>query len=143
VFVCAGSPLKLGFLYLYGLLTGTNKVKFLANDDSASTATLLALLMRDYRGGRGLMASVLNILLRNQVLANRMPQFKDRRKYKTEKINGWTDEKESTSPIADLFESLIPQLCASIQDIRMPPGDAARLHRTFLTHPQGTLCSAL
>ncbi len=130
-----GSVLKLGFLFLYGLMTGTNKCKILSNDDSMTTATLLTLMCRDYRQ-RNFLSSILNLMIRNPHLANKLPQYRDRRKYKNEKVNGWPDEKEPISPIAELFDSLLPMLVMEIGSIKMPPEDYPR-------HPSTHLCLAV
>lgn len=68
-----GSELKLGFLFLYSLFTGSNKVKILSNDDSHSFATLVLQLMAD-KNDRGLLPSILNILSHNPELCQRLPK---------------------------------------------------------------------
>ena len=59
-----GSALKLGFLFLYGLFTGSIKMKVGANDDSHTFATLLLQLCMDAMDP-GLMPSILHTLARN------------------------------------------------------------------------------
>lgn len=68
-----GSELKLGFLFLYELFTGSIKVKILSNDDSQSFAILLLQLMAD-KHDRGFLPSILNILSRNPELCQRLPK---------------------------------------------------------------------
>lgn len=54
-------------------------------------------------------ASIVDTLNRNRQLCMRMPRFKDTRKLKQTPIfNGWKDEREPKSPLAELFSSVVP-----------------------------------
>ena len=103
-----GAVLKLGFLFLYGLFTGTHKMKVAANNDSHTFATLLLQLCMDAHDP-GLLPSILHTLARNPGLCSTLPKWTDKRQYKHEQISGFSDD-GSPSPIDDLFSQLIPQL---------------------------------
>ncbi len=68
-----GSALKLGFLFLYSLFTGSIKCKIGSNDDSHDVATLLLQLMADKRD-HGFLSSILNILSHNPAMCHRLPK---------------------------------------------------------------------
>ena len=80
--------------------------------DSHRLATLLAQLYSDIRT-KSVMASIINVMVRNKQLGVRMPKFKDTRKVKKGSVfNGWVDEKEPTSPLGDMFNTIVPTLVA-------------------------------
>ncbi|MBK8406331.1 MAG: hypothetical protein IPL25_20410 [Saprospiraceae bacterium] len=90
-----------GFIFLYNLLTGTIKCKIAMQDDSQTVAAFV---------GRSGVSSVLSILFHNPHLREMVPKFKDTRKMKLQTINGWTDENEASSPLDELFSTLLPIL---------------------------------
>ena len=122
---------NLGFLFLYNLLSGDLRVKVTGNDygsftssrhhygsknyghgtvgtDSHRFATLLLQLYQDCRQ-TSLAASVINVLVRNRQVSPRIPKFKDTRlNNRSSFFMGWTDEIETVSPLANLFEKLVP-----------------------------------
>jgi hypothetical protein len=135
-----GRKLELGFLFLYSLLTGDIKAKVLSSggdfagigknnyfekysrygagnmsvgsssDDSHRFAMLMVQLYRD-KHSKGILASVVNVLCRNRQVALRMPKFVDTRtSTNSSQFNGWCDEAEPVSPLADLFANLAPVL---------------------------------
>lgn len=136
-----GSKVNFGFLFLYSLLTGDIKAKVLsgsdyskkkttggyvpmmnfknyskqdrsAGNDSHRFAVLMAQMYSD-KNTKGLPASVINVLCRNRQVALRMPKFNDNRKETSSTIfNGWVDEVEPNSPIADLFAKLAVTMSA-------------------------------
>ena len=114
-----GSALKLGFLFFYGLLTGTIKMKMAANDDSATFATLLLQLCMDAHDP-GLLPSILHVLSRNPALCATLPKYKDARQFKHETINGFSED-GSPSPIDELFSELIPSLQSLAPFLKQPP----------------------
>eukprot|EP01087_Luapelamoeba_hula_P004848 TRINITY_DN1482_c0_g1_i1.p1 TRINITY_DN1482_c0_g1~~TRINITY_DN1482_c0_g1_i1.p1 ORF type:complete len:4317 (-),score=602.49 TRINITY_DN1482_c0_g1_i1:51-13001(-) len=131
-----GSELKLGFLFLYGLFTGSIKCKVLSNDDGHSLATILLQLIAD-KSDNSVLASILNILSHNPALCKRLPQFNDNRKMKNETINGWLDENETVSPLDDLLSMLIPQLMSAMEesDMILPPEEWGHLREPQNTVP--------
>lgn len=79
-----------------------------SSSDSHRFALLLSQLLVD-RHTKSLPASVVNVLGRNRQVSLRMPRFKDCRKATgTPYFNGWIDETEPRSPIAELFQKLVP-----------------------------------
>jgi len=134
-----GRRCGLGFLFLYGLLQGKLRCRIggsgfggfggfsgfggfggfgwspwgessAGKSDSHRFATLLMQLYKDRRL-KSIPASIINVLVRNRQLCSRMPEFRDTRKFKRSKIfNGWTDEREPRSPLADLMSQVVPSL---------------------------------
>ena len=79
-------------------------------NDAHRYALLMSQLFGD-KQQRGLLGSVVNILTRNRHVCVRMPRFRDNRKSRQSSIfNGWTDDKESRSPVSDLFSALVPMM---------------------------------
>ena len=79
-----------------------------SSTDSHRYATLLAQLYYDRRK-KSLPASVINVLVRNRQVSLRMPKFKDTRQHNQSKFfTGWTDESERVSPVAELFQKIVP-----------------------------------
>ncbi len=81
----SGEYAQLGFLYLYELLTGTKKVKILDTDCSRTFATLMFELLSD-KSEAAFLPSILNIMCRYSYLLDRMPKYKDNRKFKNSTI---------------------------------------------------------
>ena len=89
-----------------------------SSNEGFRLAQLLTQLIGDYRT-KSVWSSILNVLGRNKQLCARMPKFKDSRKAKQTNIfNGWTDEREPRSPLADLFGVVVPLL----QDLKKKRG---------------------
>lgn len=142
----SGQQCGLGFLFLYGLLSGDIRCKVMggyggyggrggtygpsmpgmgsddvggyygvygknigsSSNDSHRFALLLTQLYND-KHTKSLPASVINILGRNRQVSLRMPKFKDSRKSDHSPFyNGWVDDTEPRSPIAELFGKLVP-----------------------------------
>jgi hypothetical protein len=79
-----------------------------SSNDSHRFALLLTQLYTD-KGAKSLPASVVNVLGRNRQVSLRMPKFKDSRKaQQTPFFNGWVDEQEPRSPLAELYSKLVP-----------------------------------
>ena len=79
-----------------------------STNDSHRFGLLLTQLLKD-KHTKSLTASVLNVLGRNRQVSLRMPKFKDSRKVTNTPIfNGWIDETEPRSPIAELFAKVVP-----------------------------------
>jgi thioredoxin len=120
-----GQTAGFGFLFLYNLLRGSTRVSVVSSgsladmyasrrsggrNDAARFALLLSQLMTD-TNKRGLMHSCVNLLARNRHVCVRAPKFKDTRKLRQSPIfNGWTDDNEPHSPVAELFGKLVPFL---------------------------------
>ncbi|KAJ1401818.1 hypothetical protein B484DRAFT_235649, partial [Ochromonadaceae sp. CCMP2298] len=126
-----GKQCGLGFMFLYSLFTGDCRVKVAgggyeggksafagpykyksgsSSNDSHRFALLLTQLFVD-KHSKSLPASVLNVLGRNRQVSLRMPKFKDSRKaQQTPFLNGWVDDTEPRSPLAELFSKLVPQM---------------------------------
>ena len=69
----AGHVLKLGFLFIYGLFTGTITAKIGNQDNSRTVATIFLQLCSD-RHNRSLLPSVLHLLARNPSLSKILPK---------------------------------------------------------------------
>ena len=69
----AGHVLKLGFLFLYGLFTGTIVAKVCSQDNSFTLATIFLQLISD-RHSRALMPSILHLMSQNPSIAKTMPK---------------------------------------------------------------------
>ena len=119
-----GSALKLGFLFFYGLFTGSIKMKVGTNDDSHTFATLLLQLCMDSLDP-GLLPSILHTLSRNPGLCATLPKYTDKRTYKHEMISGFSED-GSPSPIDDLFSELIPSLQSMAPFLKQPPPSHTR-----------------
>ena len=79
-----------------------------SSSDSHRFGLLLTQLFVD-RHSKSLPASVVNVLGRNRQVSLRMPRFKDTRKATgVPFFNGWIDESEPRSPVAELFQKLVP-----------------------------------
>lgn len=77
-------------------------------NDSHRLAVLLTQLYSDRRE-KSVWASLVNVLGRNRQLCVRLPKFRDtRRKRRGNVFNGWVDEVEPKSPLAELFEQVVP-----------------------------------
>ena len=136
----SGHQCGLGFMFLYSLFTGESRCKvsggsygeygsakssFMgpfryggksgggggsSSNDSHRFALLLTQLYTD-KHMKSLPASVINVLGRNRQVSLRMPKFKDTRKaQQTAFFNGWVDDQEPRSPLADLFTKLVPMM---------------------------------
>jgi thiol-disulfide isomerase/thioredoxin len=129
-----GDSLGLGFLFLYSLMIGQMRVVCISSggyryhdygkNDSHRFALLAAQLYSD-SSKHSLLSSSINVLGRNRHLCVRMPKLVDTRATKNSPIfNGWIDEAESKSPLADLFSRLVPymqKLRRERNQIRFPP----------------------
>jgi hypothetical protein len=111
-----GEELNLGFLFLYGLFTGTIKAKVGNNDNSRTVAIILTQLLSDCRSG-SFLASILNILVRNPLICDKLPPFKDNRKQKQPLITAKGSANEPVAPLDELFASLIPCLLSFSTDL--------------------------
>ena len=114
-----GSALKLGFLFLYSLFTGSIKMKVGTEDESLTFGTLLLQLLMDAHDP-GLLQSVLHTLARNPAICATLPKYRDGRQYKHETVHGWSDD-SSPSPIDELFTELIPSLQSLSPLLLQPP----------------------
>lgn len=120
----SGHALKLGFLFLYGLLTGTITAKVCANDDSRTLASIFLQLYSD-RHQPTIMSSIAHILVQNEFLPSLCPKFQDNRQFKSEMINGVPDSLSPTSPLADVFEGVLPVLVSNFDDLWVPQKDVS------------------
>ena len=119
----SGKTCKLGFLFLYNLLSGRLRVRICGGNDSHRLATLVSQLYFD-RKEKSMMNSVVNVLIRNPAFCARLPRFKDTRKMsRVPRFNGWTDDREPVSPLHNLFQALVPQLreYGDMKIVRYPP----------------------
>ena len=119
----SGESCKLGFLFLYNLLSGRLRVRICGGNDSHRLATLMSQLYFD-RKDKTMMNSVVNVLIRNPAFCARLPRFKDTRKMsRVPRFNGWTDDREPVSPLHNLFQALVPQLreYGDMKIVRYPP----------------------
>jgi hypothetical protein len=81
-----------------------------SSNDAHRLGLLMAQLFAD-RQVKSVWSSVINVMGRDKQLCVRMPEFRDTRKYKSGQVfNGWTDESEPRSPLAELFAKLVPLL---------------------------------
>lgn len=132
----SGHQAGLGFLFLYSLLSGDIRAKVTGSEygggwmgsnvmsssfsfggrramgssssDSHRFGLLLTQLLKD-KQTKSLPASIINVLGRNRQVSLRMPKFKDSRKVtNTPFFNGWVDETEPRSPLAELFGKVVP-----------------------------------
>jgi thiol-disulfide isomerase/thioredoxin len=77
-------------------------------NDSHRLALLLTQLYAD-KNAKSLTSSIVNVLGRNKQVSLKMPKFKDNRKSTQGTIfNGWVDDAEPRSPLADLMSRLVP-----------------------------------
>jgi thiol-disulfide isomerase/thioredoxin len=126
----AGRTHGLGFLFLYNLLQGATRVTCISagggggyggfagyggrsdfgKNDGHRFAVLAAQLFSD-KHKRSLLASCVHVLARNRHVCVRMPKLRDTRKSRQSPLfNGWCDEAEPQSPLADLFAKLVPAM---------------------------------
>eukprot|EP01038_Epipyxis_sp_PR26KG_P004031 gene4031-5768_t len=92
-------------VYSYG---GKSSSGSSSSNDAHRFALLLTQLFTD-RHTKSLPASVINVLGRNRQVSLRMPKFKDSRKaMHVPYFNGWVDEVEPRSPLAELFAKIVP-----------------------------------
>ena len=81
-----------------------------SSNDSHRFALLLTQLYVD-KNTKALPASIINVLGRNRQVSLRMPKFKDSRKAdRSPYFNGWVDETEPKSPVAELFGKVVPMM---------------------------------
>ena len=138
----SGRAQGLGFLFLYNLLQGSTKVTCISSGAGAGAwggfsgyggrdagkndghrFALLATQLFSDRNKRSLMGSAVNVLARNRHVCVRMPKLKDTRKSRHSNIfNGWVDEAEPKSPLADLFARLVPALQRLKRQVRSARG---------------------
>jgi thioredoxin-like negative regulator of GroEL len=79
-------------------------------NDSHRLAVLLSQLFTD-KFTKSVTASIVNVLCRNKQISLRMPKFKDTRKSTQSPIfNGWIDDNEPRSPLAELMARLVPMM---------------------------------
>lgn len=79
-----------------------------SSNDSHRFGLLLTQLYAD-KHTKSLPASIINVLGRNRQVSLRMPKFKDTRKAANSPFfNGWADEMEPRSPLAELFSRVVP-----------------------------------
>jgi hypothetical protein len=123
-------------MFLYNLLQGSTKVVMISSgsyeysrenygrNDGHRFAQLAVQLYSD-KNQRSLLSSIANVLARNRHVCPRVPKFKDTRKARQSPVfNGWTDEQEPKSPLADLFSRLVPALQSLKRQrgaLRFPP----------------------
>jgi thiol-disulfide isomerase/thioredoxin len=82
------------------------------SNDSHRFALLITQLYVD-KQTKSLPASIINVLGRNRQVSLRMPKFKDTRKAtQTPFFNGWIDETEPRSPLAELMGKVVPLMTA-------------------------------
>ncbi|KAJ8602501.1 hypothetical protein CTAYLR_001253 [Chrysophaeum taylorii] len=92
----------------FGAAAKFSKKKQRTANDSHRLALLLTQLYSDRRV-KSVWASLVNVLGRNRQLCVRLPKFRDtRRKRRGNCYNGWVDESEPKSPLAELFEQVVP-----------------------------------
>lgn len=113
-----GMGCKLGFLFLYELLTGTKRAHMLQQDVSRSLATLLFELTSD-KDEESLLPSIISLLCRFPHLAARMPKFNDDRYIKTAQINAYSDDANPISPLGRLLSEILEILQTEITNIMM------------------------
>jgi thiol-disulfide isomerase/thioredoxin len=114
----------LGFLFLYNMMQGSTRVSCISGgsggygygnkgggrNDGHRLAVLLAQLYAD-KNKRSLLGSCANVLAQNRHICVRMPKLKDTRKSRQSAVfNGWCDEAEPRSPLAELFSKLVPAM---------------------------------
>jgi thioredoxin-like negative regulator of GroEL len=98
-------PYNSGGSYSYG-----GKTVSTGSNDSHRFALLVTQLYSD-KHTKSLPASIINVLGRNRQVSLRMPKFKDTRKAtQTPFYNGWIDENEPRSPLADLMGKVVPMM---------------------------------
>jgi len=114
-----------GFLFLYGLYTGTIKCKIGSNDDSRCLALLLTQLLHDRNEEWNPMISILDIIGKNPHIIPSLPKFRDTRRNKHPRITVLAQGDEKTSPLSDLLEKLFKQLPAMERDqkLEFPDGE--------------------
>lgn len=92
----------------------SNRSYFAAPEGSVNDSHRFALLLAQFYGDKqtkSLPASIINVLCRNRQVSLRMPKFKDTRKStQTNQFNGWVDETEPRSPLAELFGKIVPAM---------------------------------
>lgn len=92
--------------------SGFGAAKFSKKQRTANDSHRLALLLTQLysdRREKSVWASLINVLGRNRQLCVRLPKFRDtRRKRRGNIFNGWVDEVEPKSPLAELFEQVVP-----------------------------------
>lgn len=84
-----------------------------STNDAHRFGVLLSQLISD-KTLKSVMGSVINVIARNRQVALRLPKFKDTRKStKSQPVfNGWVDDSEARSPVAELFARLVPMVAA-------------------------------
>lgn len=114
--VMNGEAFKLGFLFLYELLTGTKRAKFLSTDISSNLAKLLFELMND-KSNQELLPSILSMMTKYPHLPALMPKFKDTRKQKKVSIGAIGDDVDPISPLGTLLMKNIQVLQSEVASI--------------------------
>lgn len=97
---------KMGFLFIYELLTGTKTAKILATDISRSLAIFLTELLQD-KAQDTLLSSILNIICKCPVLATLLPKYKDERSFKTTTVKAAADDQNPVSPLGSLLMQVL------------------------------------
>ena len=97
---------KMGFLFIYELLTGTKTAKILSTDISHSLAIFLTELLQD-KAQDSLLSSILNIICKYPFLTTVLPKYKDDRAFKTTGVKAAADDQNPISPLGTLLMGII------------------------------------
>ena len=97
---------KMGFLFIYELLTGTKTAKILTSDISHSLAVFLTELLQD-KAQESLLPSILNIMCKSPFLTSLLPKYKDDRAFKTTAVKASPDDQNPTSPLGTLLMGVL------------------------------------
>ena len=107
---------KMGFLYIYELLTGTKSAKILSNDISHSLAIFLTELLQD-KTQESLLPSILNIMCRCPFIISFLPKYNDSRTFKNTCVKAASDEQNPVSPLGLLLTQILNVFQEQISEI--------------------------
>jgi len=110
---------KMGFLFIYELLTGSKTAKILSTDISRSLAVFLTELLQD-KTQDSLLPSILNIMCKNPFLTSLLPKYNDDRTFKNTTVKAAADDQNPVSPLGAL---LMQVLSVFQEQISMIMGD--------------------
>jgi len=115
----SGASRRLGFLFLYEVLSGSVRIKVGENDDSMTIARLMWHYYADAHQNN-LWSSIISIILANPGIRSRLPIFRDNRKSKGMNFLGVVSDEQPISPLSVLMHELVPILTSLQGSLKLP-----------------------
>ena len=140
-----GAVCRMGFLFLYEMLSGSCRIKVGANDDSLTIARLLWHYYGDAHD-KTLWSSIISLIVANPHIRTLLPRFRDNRTSKTEVFLGTMTDSAPISPLNTLLLELVPimqSMYATLNKPTIPRRSAVRPPRDLdPTHSGLTVVTA-